>query len=153
MKHAKAIVESPMDNTIATEEVSLDLVMNTNVFSPKNNIFIDRVWYHLILDVNGLLCIVVHLKSDEWWQPLVPLVRCGNKLVTLWPSCHEFLKLCYSRFDVGIWYTTTKLNIIPIVKFYNKGKIEVEYCVCMGEWKMQKDLHLLSTKPKMDISA
>jgi hypothetical protein len=104
-------------------------------FPPKKNIFIIRVHYHLILDVNGLLCIVVHLKSDEWWQPLVPLLRCGNKLVTLWPNCHKFLKLCCSRFDVGIWYTITKLNIIPIVKFIIREKLKVNIVFVWGSEK------------------
>jgi hypothetical protein len=65
MKHAKDVVERLMDNTIVTEKVNSYLVLNANVFSPKKNIFIVRVQYHLILDVNGLLCIFVHLKSDE----------------------------------------------------------------------------------------
>lgn len=65
MKHAKDVVERLMDNTIVTEKVNSYLVVNGNVFSPNKNIFIVRVQYHLILDVNGLLCIVVHLKSDE----------------------------------------------------------------------------------------
>jgi len=65
MKHAKDVVERLMDNTIVTEKVNSYLVVNGNVFSPNKNIFIVRVQYHLILGVNGLLCIVVHLKSDE----------------------------------------------------------------------------------------
>jgi hypothetical protein len=39
MKHAKDVVERPMDNTIATEKVSSYLVVNPNVFSSKEEHF------------------------------------------------------------------------------------------------------------------
>jgi hypothetical protein len=65
MKHGKDVVERPMDNIIAIKKMSSYLATNANVFSPKKNIFIVRLQYHLFLDVNGLLFIVMHLKSDE----------------------------------------------------------------------------------------
>jgi hypothetical protein len=39
MKHAKDVVERPMDNTMAIEKVSSYLAMNPNVFSSKEEHF------------------------------------------------------------------------------------------------------------------
>ncbi len=39
---------------------------------------INRVQYLLVLNVNGLLCQAMHVKSRKEWKPLVRVVRCGN---------------------------------------------------------------------------
>lgn len=77
---------------------------------------INRVWYLLVLNVNGLLCQAMHVKSGKEWKPLVGAVRCGNKIVNPRAGYCEFLEMCGSRFDNGIWSSTTQPNFTPMVQ-------------------------------------
>jgi hypothetical protein len=55
-----------------------------------------------VLDVNGLLCQAMHVKSRKEWKPLLEEVRCGNKFVSPQTGYCEFLEMCGFIFDIGI---------------------------------------------------
>jgi hypothetical protein len=65
----------------APKEVNFGLLVGTPIPSLSKPL-VDRACYLLILDVNGLLCDVVHIKATKGWKPLVNLMKCGNKLVS-----------------------------------------------------------------------
>jgi hypothetical protein len=82
----------------------------------RPSMVINRVWHLLVLNVNGLLCQAMHVKYRKEWKPLVGVVRCGNKFVSPRASYCEFLEMCDSRFDNGIWFSTTQPNLTPMVQ-------------------------------------
>jgi hypothetical protein len=88
----------------------------SNIPFPMNMV-VDKVCHLLVLDVNGLLCGTTHVKFSKKWKPLVPPMRCGNKLISPQPQSWEFLELCNSRFEIGIWSSTMQPNLKPMVQF------------------------------------
>jgi hypothetical protein len=104
-------------SSITPREVNFDLLTSAyNIASPRK-LVIDTKCLLLVLDVNGLLCEVAHLRSGKRWKPLIPIVRCGNKRVNVQPNCHEFLELCNSMFNIAIWSSLTQHNLQPMVQF------------------------------------
>jgi hypothetical protein len=82
-------------------KVSSNLLKGVSNIPFPMNMVVDKARHLLVLYVNGLLCEVAHVKSNKKWKPLVPLVRCGNKLISPWPYSREFLELCSSNCAYG----------------------------------------------------
>jgi hypothetical protein len=59
--------------------------MGAPIPSP-NKLLTNRAHYFLVLNVNGLLCDVVHIKATKGWKPLISRMKCGNKLVSPQPK-------------------------------------------------------------------
>jgi hypothetical protein len=84
---------------VAHKKVSL-LV---DVCNPCPNLMvINKTRYLLVLDVNGLLCATQHVRFGKRWKLIIPAVQCGNKLVSPQPNSLQFLKLCFSKLEIGI---------------------------------------------------
>ncbi len=61
---------------------------------------VNKTCYLLVLDVNGLLCVAQHVQFGKKWKLIVPTMWCGNKLMSFQPNSLQFLKLCFSKFDI-----------------------------------------------------
>ncbi|PIA63145.1 hypothetical protein AQUCO_00200875v1 [Aquilegia coerulea] len=72
----------------------------------------------LILDLNGLLVDIVSVlpkgfKADK---------RISKKALLIRPFCHDFLKFCFAKFNVGVWSSRTKKNVDSVVNFIMADK-------------------------------
>jgi hypothetical protein len=86
-----------------TKELRFDLPECTCIISCHDMpLAMHRECHLLVLDVNGLLCEAIHVKSRKLWHPLVPPQRCGNKLISLCLNAQQFLELCSNKFGIGI---------------------------------------------------
>ncbi len=83
------------------KKVSVDVVVGDCISFPSKPL-IDLIRYLLVLDVNGLLYDVTHLKYSTKWRPLIHVERCANKLINPRPHVFEFLQHCSQKFDIGI---------------------------------------------------
>jgi hypothetical protein len=130
---------------IATKEVSFSLLVGicTISASPKQ-LVVNTMWHLLVLDVNKFLCEMQHLKLGKNWKPLIPMVKCENKLVSTSPKFGEFLELNNSKFDIGIWSSTTHCNLFPMVDFLLQGRLGVNHYLCWvqkNSWKQSFVIH------------
>jgi hypothetical protein len=91
-----------------------------------------REHHLLVLDVNGLLCEAIQLKSRKLWHPLDPPHRCGNKLVSLCLNSQQFLELCSSKFDIAIWSLTILPNFKPMVDLLLRGLLRFKPIFVLG---------------------
>jgi hypothetical protein len=98
------------------KKVSVDVVVGDYINSPSK-LVIHSLCYLLVLDVNGLLCDAKHVKYSTRWRPLIHLERCGNKIISPRPHVFEFLQHCSQKFDIGIWSSTIRLNLVPMVEY------------------------------------
>jgi hypothetical protein len=72
-KHTRDVSnKKTIGSTFALKEVSLEIT--TATYIPPLDKTISMVWYLLVLDVNGLLCIAQHVLSQHKWGPFVHLV-------------------------------------------------------------------------------
>ncbi len=101
-------------STFVPIEVNSEITMAAYI--PPLDKAISMVWYLLVLDMNGLLCITQHVLSQHKRGPFVHPVRCGNKMVCPQPTYYQFLTLYVSRFDIGIWSSTTQTILTLIVQ-------------------------------------
>ncbi|XP_006431313.2 ubiquitin-like domain-containing CTD phosphatase 1 isoform X1 [Citrus clementina] len=67
----------------------------------------------LVLDLNGLLADIVSpppkdCKADK---------KIARHAVFKRPFCHDFLRFCFERFDVGVWSSRTQKNVERVVDF------------------------------------
>ncbi len=116
IEQTRAIIEGKIKHTIATKEVSSTIMWILCVPSIWTRVPILGYTIFLVLDVNGLFCQVVHLKSDKEWKPLIPPLWCGNKMVSPRPKYYQFLSLCFSWFDITFWSSTIRPNMFPMVE-------------------------------------
>jgi len=82
------------------EEVSVDVVVGDSIGFPSKPL-IDSIHYLLVLDVNGLLYDVKHVKYSTRWRLLIHVERCGNKLISPHPHVFEFLQHCSQSLIMG----------------------------------------------------
>jgi hypothetical protein len=61
-------------HVVAPREVSFELLVLDMCNPSLNHLIINNTRYLLVFDVNGLLCVVQHLKSTKTWKPLVPTI-------------------------------------------------------------------------------
>lgn len=104
-------------SSITPREVNFYLLASAQNIAYPRKLVIDMERLLLVLNVNGLLCEAIHLRSSKRWKPLILPIRCGNKRVSVQPNCHEFLELCNSMFDNAIWSSLTQHNLQPMVQF------------------------------------
>ncbi|KAK9116022.1 hypothetical protein Sjap_014969 [Stephania japonica] len=67
----------------------------------------------LVLDLNGVLVDVICNVPPGY----SPDIRIRRKAVFKRPSCDDFLKFCFERFDVGVWSSKVKKNVDDLVDF------------------------------------
>ncbi len=75
------------------------------------------------------------MKLWKNWKLLIHAIKCKNKLVSPWPKFGEFLELCNSKFDIGIWSLTTHYNLLPIIDFLLQGRLGVKPLFVWGAKK------------------
>ncbi|KAJ6822774.1 uncharacterized protein M6B38_387295 [Iris pallida] len=78
----------------------------------------------LVLDLNGLLCDVVHRSQ----RPPYAHKIVGKSSVFKRPFCDDFLKFCYERFVVGVWSSRLKENVQGIVSCVVGDAQNLSFC-------------------------
>jgi hypothetical protein len=101
---------------------------------------ISSVHYMLVSDINGLLCDAQHVLIPKSWKLLFVPVWCGYKMVSPGLGYYEFLTLCSSRFNIGIWSSTTKPNLILMVDLLLGERSEIKLVFVCGNEKCDRIL-------------
>jgi hypothetical protein len=96
---------------------------------------VNKTRYLLILNVNGLLCATQNVRFGKRWKPVIPVVQCGNKLMSPRPNSLQFLKLCFSKFEIGIWLLITQPNLIPMFDFLLQDNLGLKPLLIWGNDK------------------
>lgn len=65
----------------------------------------------LVLDLNGLLLDSFGRGDDRPPALLGPVVKAGGKWIYERPGAQEFLRFCFSRFEVGVWSCAREENV------------------------------------------
>jgi len=113
------------------------LISMDNITNDLNNISLSKTTEIskrtlLILDLNGLLVYREYVKNLE----TIPkdAMKIGNFLVWKRPGIEDFIKMIFLHFDVAVWSSVSKYNIMELSKnifeeFYDKLK----FCWCQEE--------------------
>jgi hypothetical protein len=137
----------------SSKEVNNYLVACAYIISPKKSMYTLKVPYMLVLDINGLLCVAHHVKNaSKTWKPLVPIVHCGQKLVSYGHILVSFLNYVLPNLTLGFglqqqsWIWSPRLNL-------SWGQSQISnMCLCGGR-KSVKWLQLVIHNPRLTINA
>lgn len=105
-----------VESVLATKELLVGNAHSHSVQSLPKSLAPNASKKLLVLDVNGLLADIVACYSRQF----KPDTTVSAKGVFKRPFCDDFLKFCFLKFNVGIWSSRTRKNVIAVVDFLMK---------------------------------